>query len=145
MMPLGTLAAQGARIASSADFPVFDINPFPNMYMMITRKELGKDEVLPPEADKITLEQAIRSYTIDAAYLMEFESFTGSIEVGKRADLVVVDRDIFEVSLEDMAATDVLSTMVNGRIVFDSSSPQDPPDAIGPERMLDTGAIRGEQ
>ena len=64
------------------------------MYMMITRKELGKDEVLPPDADKITLEQAIRSYTIDAAYLMEFESFTGSIEVGKRADLVVVDRDI---------------------------------------------------
>ena len=145
MMPLGTLAAQGARIASSADFPVFDINPFPNMYMMITRKELGKDEVLPPEADKITLEQAIRSYTIDAAYLMGFESFTGSIEVGKRADLIVVDRDIFEVSLEEMAATDVLSTMVNGRIVFDPSSPQDPPDAIGPKRMLDTGAIRGEQ
>jgi predicted amidohydrolase YtcJ len=135
MMPVGTLAAQGARIASSADFPVFDINPFPNMYMMITRKELGGDEVLPPESDRITLEQAIRSYTIDAAYLLGFESFIGSIEVGKRADLVVVDRDIFVVSLEEMAAADVVSTMVNGQIVFDPSSLQDPTDPIRPERI----------
>ncbi len=145
MMPLGTLIAQGARIGSSADYPVFDINPFLNMYMMITRKELGKDEVLPPEADKITLEQAIRSYTIDAAYMVGSEGYNGSIEVGKRADLVVVDRDIFEVSLEEMAATDVLTTVVNGRIVFDPSSPQDPPNALGPTRMLDTGEARGEQ
>ncbi len=109
------------------------------------RKEGSKDEVLLPEEDKITLEQAIRSYTIDAAYLMEFESFIGSIEVGKRADLIVVDRDIFEVSLEDMAKTDVVSTMVNGRIVFSPSSPQDPPVAVGPERMLDTSVIGDKQ
>ena len=120
MMPLGTLAAQGARIGSSADYPVFDINPFINMYMMIERKELGKDEVLPPEADKISLEQALRSYTIDAAYMLSSENYNGSIEVGKRADLVVIDRDIFSISTEEMAATEVLSTMVNGNLVFES-------------------------
>jgi len=121
MMPLGTLAALGARIGSSADYPVFDINPFPNMYMMITRKELGKDEVLPPEEDKITLEQALRSYTIDAAYMLGSETYNGSIEVGKRADMIVVDRDIFDVSLEDMAATKVLATIVNGEVVYEAT------------------------
>lgn len=119
MMPIGTLAALGARVGASADFPVFDINPFPNMYMMMTRTELGGDEVLSPEADKITLEQAIRSYTIDAAYLLGAESYIGSIEVGKRADLIVIDRNIFEVSPDEMAETLVLRTVVNGRSVFD--------------------------
>ena len=119
MMPIGTLAAQGARIGASADFPVFDINPFPSMYMMMTRTELGGDEILPPEADKISLQQAIRSYTIDAAYLLGAESYIGSIEAGKRADLVVLDRDIFAVSPEEMAETLVLKTLVDGRLVFD--------------------------
>ncbi len=121
MMPVGTLLAQGARVAGSADFPVFDINPFPNMYMMMTRTALEDDELLPPEEDKITLEQALRSYTLDAAYLMGADSYIGSIEVGKRADLVVVDRDIFEVSAAEMAQTRVLSTMVNGTIVYETN------------------------
>ena len=60
----------------------------------------------------------------------------GSIVEGKRADLIVVDRDIFEVSLEDLAETDVLSTMVNGRIVFDQASTQEPPEALGPEKVM---------
>ncbi len=119
MMPIGSMLKLGVRVGGSSDYPVFDINPFPNMYTMMMRKDRDGDEVLPPEEDKITLEQALRSYTIDAAYIAGIESYLGSIEVGKRADLVVIDRDIFEVSPEEMAETLVLQTMVDGRVVFD--------------------------
>lgn len=75
MMPIGSLLKLGVRVGGSADYPVFDINPFPNMYTMMMRKDLDGDEVLPPEEDKITLEQALKSYTIDAAYIAGIESY----------------------------------------------------------------------
>ena len=61
-------------MGASADFPVFDINPFPHMYTMMMRKNKGTEESLPPEEDKITLEQAVRTYTLDAAYILGIES-----------------------------------------------------------------------
>ena len=119
MMPIGSMMNMGVRVGASADFPVFDINPFPLMYTMMMRKNVDGDESLPPEEDKLTLEQALQTYTTDAAYILGFESYLGSIEVGKRADFVIVDRDIFEVSPEEMADTKVLQTIVDGRLVFD--------------------------
>lgn len=119
MMPIGSMLKMGVRVGASSDFPVFDINPFPLMYTMMMRKNVGGDESLPPEEDKITLEQAIQTYTTDAAYILGIESYLGSIEVGKRADFVIVDRNIFEVSPEEMADTKVLQTIVDGRLVFD--------------------------
>lgn len=119
MMPIGSMLKLGVKVGASADYPVFDINPFPLMYTMMMRKNVGGKESLPPEEDKVTLEQALRMYTVDAAYLMGIESYLGSIEAGKRADFVVVDRDIFTVSPEEMAETKVLQTIVDGKVVFD--------------------------
>lgn len=118
MMPIGSFLNLGVKVGASADFPVFDINPFPLMYTMMMRKDLGGNETLPPEEDKVTLEQALRMYTIDAAYIMGIESYLGSIEVGKRADFVVLDTDIFKVTPEEMAETKVLKTIVDGNEVF---------------------------
>ena len=80
--------------------------------------ELGSDEMLPPEADKISLEQAMRSHTIDAAHMLEAEPPIGPVEAGKRADLVVLDRDTFAVSPEEMTETLALKTLVDRRLVL---------------------------
>ncbi len=77
----------------------------------------GHTESLPPDSERLTLEDAIRAYTIDAAYLLDAETYIGSLEVGKRADLIIVDTDLFQATPDEIAATKVLMTMMNGRIV----------------------------
>ena len=66
----------------------------------------------------LTLEEAIRAYTLDAAYCIDSEAYLGSIEVDKRADLIVLDTDIFEATPEQIAETKVLATMMNGKEVY---------------------------
>jgi predicted amidohydrolase YtcJ len=118
MIPIGSFLKMGVKVGASADYPVFDVDPFLNMYYMMTRKDLEGGESLGAEEEKITLEQAIRTYTSDAAYFLGAEDYLGSIQVGKRADLIVIDRDIFKVTPEEMAETLVISTMVDGKVVF---------------------------
>ncbi len=79
---------------------------------------MGESEVLPPASEALSIEEAIQAYTINGADMLGMGEIIGSIEVGKRADLIVVDRDIFEASPEQVAQTRVLRTMMNGRIVY---------------------------
>jgi len=116
---LGTLRDLGVRLALSADYPSAPLNPFAQMHAAITRSHIGETEILGPEKEKLKVAQAIRAYTIDAAYTVNAESFSGSLEIGKRADLIVLDRNIFEIPEDDIANTKVLTTMLDGRVVFD--------------------------
>ena len=68
--------------------------------------------------ERIPLQTAIDAYTINAAYAMRQDKTTGSLEVGKRADLVVLDRDIFSVDPDTLADTKVLATYLDGRLVY---------------------------
>ena len=77
----------------------------------------GEEESLPPESERLTLEDALRAYTIDAAYVIGADDIIGSVEVGKRADMILIDTDIFSVSPEQLADTKVLLAMMNGRVV----------------------------
>ena len=85
---------------------------------MMTRSNPATEEARPPASEVISLEEALRAYTIDAAYQIRLEEITGSIEVGKRADLIVLDRDIFELTPDEVWDTQVLFTMMNGNVVF---------------------------
>ncbi|NMC65615.1 MAG: amidohydrolase family protein, partial [Acidobacteria bacterium] len=67
----------------------------------------------------ISVEEAIKGYTINAAYAEFSEKEKGSIEPGKLADLVILDRNILKIKLEDIRSTRVLMTIVDGRIIFD--------------------------
>jgi len=78
-----------------------------------------------PASEHLTLEDALRAYTIDAAYLVDAETFIGSIEVGKRADLIVIDTDLFNVTPDEIATTKVLATMMNGKFVHGEGSSDD--------------------
>ncbi len=111
----------GVKVTLSADWPVEDLNPFLQMYTAMTRSRVGEDESLPPASEKLTLEDAIRAYTADAAYQVRMGEIIGSIEVGKRADLIVIDRDIFNIKPDKIAETNVLVTMMNGKVVHEEA------------------------
>lgn len=66
----------------------------------------------------LTVAQAIRAYTLDAAYAVEAEKYSGSLEAGKRADLIVLDRNLFEIPEDDIVNTKVLETVLGGKVVY---------------------------
>jgi len=102
------LYASGATVTLSSDYDVGDLNPFAGMQRALTRGA----QSLP------NIDAALRAYTVNAARLMRSETRTGSLEVGKRADMIVVDRDIYAIPVERIAGTRVLRTMVDGREVY---------------------------
>lgn len=108
MLPLRGLHDAGARVTLSSDWDVSELSPFLGMRNALLRGEQG----LPD------LESAIRAYTIDAAYALRQEDLTGSIAVGKAADLVVLDRDIFAIDPEEIGETEVLLTLLGGEEVY---------------------------
>ncbi|MHA7131484.1 amidohydrolase [Algoriphagus namhaensis] len=113
----------GARICNGTDAPVEPVDPIPSFYASVTRKTL---EGLPEggyEGDqKMTREQALKSYTLDGAYAEFEEDFKGSIEVGKAADFTVFDQNIMEVAEDEILNTQIAMTVMGGKVVFKSSN-----------------------
>lgn len=77
------------------------------------------DQVLPPAREVLTLAESIRAYTLGAARQLGKEKEIGSIEVGKKADLILLSQNLFQIKPEAIPATKVLATMFDGRIVHD--------------------------
>ena len=87
---------RGIPLAANSDIPsTVSVNPFPALYALVTRRNNVGNLVAPDQA--ISREEALRAYTIDGTWLTREESLKGSIEVGKVADLAVLDRDYFAV------------------------------------------------
>ena len=128
LYPAGSLDAAGAMIIGGSDWDVSSYNPFCAFQTAVTRrgeknqeqesgeKEQEKDALNIKEA--ILLTTAVDAYTINAAFALKQDTTTGSLEVGKRADLIVVDRDIFTVDPDTIADTKVLKTYLDGRLVY---------------------------
>jgi len=84
----------------------------------VTRKDPsnpGDDRIFPPMSQAITLEQCLRSVTIEGAWQARKEDVLGTIEVGKLADLVVLERNLFDVEPDEIADTKVVATMMDGQ------------------------------
>ena len=114
-----SLLDAGAKLAFGSDWFVAPPKPIAGIYAAVTRRTLdGKhpDGWIPEQ--KITVEQALRAYTIDAAYASFDEKIKGSLEPGKLADLVMIDRDIFKIAPEQIIDARVVMTMVGGKILF---------------------------
>ncbi len=116
----GSLIRKGVHLSYSTDCPVEDCNPFPNIYMAVTRKNKQgepEDGFYPGEC--VDVETAIDAYTTESAYAEFMEDRKGRIKKGYYADLVLLDRDIFAV--DPMEIKDILPvmTMVGGKIVFE--------------------------
>jgi predicted amidohydrolase YtcJ len=113
------LLATGARLLNGTDAPVEDIDPIQNFHATVTRQDAHGQ---PPGGfdpdQKLTREEALRSMTVDAAYGSFEEKEKGSITPGKMADLVVLSQDILTVPDDRLMQTQVLATMVNGKVAF---------------------------
>jgi predicted amidohydrolase YtcJ len=110
---------QGSRIACGSDFPVEAPNPFFGIHAAITRQDAGGQPIAgwyPEQA--MSLKEAFRCFTLDAAYAGHQEKTLGSLEVGKYADFIVIDRDLFKMSPYEIHKTGVLETWVAGRQVY---------------------------
>jgi predicted amidohydrolase YtcJ len=118
--PAGSLHRAGATIIGGSDWDVSSYNPFRAFQTGVTRSG-GKGQKPLNIDEKIPLETAIDAYTINAAFAMKQDKTTGSLEAGKRADLVVLDRDIFTIDPETINQTKVLATYLDGRLVHSAS------------------------
>jgi hypothetical protein len=123
--PMKSFFDMGVIVASSSDYPVtIPCNPLKAIQYGITRSEFNttdSTEVLWPE-ERVTLEQMIRSFTINGAYANFLESETGSIEVGKKVDLIVLDKNLFEIPVTEINNAKVLMTIFEGENVFVDSA-----------------------
>lgn len=109
----------GARIANGSDFPVESPNPFFGLHAAITRQDHNNQ---PPGGwfpeERMTREEAFASFTIDAAYAGHQEEYLGTLEPGKKADFIIIDRDIFTVPAEQIWQTGVEQTWVGGHLIY---------------------------
>ena len=109
----------GCRIANGSDFPVEGVNPLWGLYAAVTRQDKkGWPEGGWQPGERMTRTEALRSFTIDAAYAAFEEGQKGSLEVGKLADMVVLSRDIMEIPAVEMLDTHVVTTILGGRVVY---------------------------
>lgn len=118
-----TIGRSGARLAFGSDFPVESSNPFPGLAAAISRQD---PQGQPPGGwrpeERMTFTQALSGFTRDAAYAGFAEDRIGSLEPGKWADFIIVDRDPTAVNPQALASTKVLETWVAGEKVFDASA-----------------------
>ncbi|MES2150825.1 MAG: amidohydrolase [Pseudomonadota bacterium] len=114
-----TFLKQGSRIACGSDFPVESPNPFFGIHAAVTRQDSAGQPLAGWHPDQaMTLTEALRCFTLDAAWAGHQERDLGSLEVGKRADFIIIDQDLFQVAPAAIYKTGVLQTWVGGRQVY---------------------------
>lgn len=114
-----SITADGGQLAFGSDWPVVTLNPFEGIQTGVTRQTaegLPKDGFVASQ--RLSVGEAIRGYTLGAAYAGFRESTEGSIEPGKLADLIVLSQNLFEVEPHTISQTKVLTTIAGGRVVF---------------------------
>jgi predicted amidohydrolase YtcJ len=118
--PFRSLLSAGARLAGGSDWPVTTPNPLLEIEVAVTRTDAYNraDEPLFPE-ERLTLDEALAAFTIGSAYVNHLDAETGSLEVGKRADLAILDPDIRDSDTGPLGEARVLATFVDGQAVCD--------------------------
>jgi predicted amidohydrolase YtcJ len=110
------LMKSGAIICNGTDAPVEDVNPIPCFYASVTRKCWDGSLFFPDQ--RMSREEALRSYTLNGAYASFQEDILGSLTPGKLADITVLSKDIMTVPEDDIPEAEVLYTIVGGKIVY---------------------------
>ncbi len=114
------LLQSGAVIVNGTDTPVEPINPIASFYASVSRKTLkGEPESGYEPEQKMTREEALKSYTLDAAFGAFEENIKGSIQTGKLADFTIFTKDIMQIGESELLSTEVAMTIVGGKVVFE--------------------------
>lgn len=119
------LVEDGVRVTFGSDFPAtgdspFDMAPLRNIEVGHTRQPIGEPgaRILGDPSERLSIETLIRGYTLEAAYQLRMEDEIGSLEVGKKADLVILDKDIFSVDAYEIHRIRVEATILAGEVIF---------------------------
>jgi len=122
-----SLKKLGVRLTWGSDFPasgagMLGMSPVLQMEVGQTRQEPGEPDapVQPRQSERLDMVTMIRGYTIDAAYQLHMEDEIGTLEVGKKADLVILDRNLFDTGVYDIHTTRVMMTVMDGDIVYEA-------------------------
>jgi predicted amidohydrolase YtcJ len=111
----------GGVLAFGSDWPVVTLNPWPGVQTAVTRQT---SEGKPPEGfvpqQRLSVADTVKAYTLGAAFAGRREKTEGSLEPGKLADFIVIDRDIFKIEPSDIGKTQVLLTAAGGKVVYES-------------------------
>lgn len=118
--PIKSLKNSGARIAFGSDFPVVELNPLTEVYRAVTRVH---NDAQPAGGwnpnEKINLADALRGYTLGSTYGAFGENELGTLEKGKLADVIVLDRNLFDIPPEEIRNARIQLTLMDGKIVFE--------------------------
>jgi predicted amidohydrolase YtcJ len=117
----GSIEQKGGVLAFGSDWPVVTLNPWRGVQTAVTRQTEEGEPVggfVPQQ--RLSLEDSIRAYTLGAAFAGRREKTEGSLEPGKLADFIVLDRDLFKIEPSEIGKTEVLLTVVGGKVVYES-------------------------
>lgn len=114
-----SLLEAGCRLPLGSDFPVESVNPLWGVYAAVTRQDhSGWPEGGWYPEQRLTVEEAVRGFTSEAAYAAFDEANTGTLEVGKQADITLLKADIFSAPAAEIRDTETLATILAGRVVY---------------------------
>ncbi|OIK16864.1 amidohydrolase [Bacillus sp. MUM 116] len=116
---INTLKKTGANLAFGTDFPIDILNPLQQVYRAVSRIDSSGKTVWHPQ-ERIPLAEALKAYTSGPAYGTFREHELGTLEVGKLADLVVLEQNLFELPVEEIPDTKVQLTIVDGKVVYEN-------------------------
>jgi predicted amidohydrolase YtcJ len=123
LYPIRTVADSGAMLAAGSDWSVSSMNPLDAIQVAVTRRapSAGEGPAWIPE-ERVDLDTMLAAYTRGGAYVQHQENLVGTIEVGKRADLVVLDENLFDVPAHELHRVKVRLTFLDGEIVYRDES-----------------------
>jgi predicted amidohydrolase YtcJ len=126
MYPIASVERAGGRIVGGSDWNVSSANPLDAIETAVRRQDAFQDDgPVLNENERVSLATMIDAYTINAAWLMHQENLTGSIEAGKRADIVILDRDLFAIPATEISDARVVMTLLDGEIIYMNQEPRD--------------------
>lgn len=118
MYPMGSVVATGAHVTIGSDWPQETFIPLDEIQYALTRQPLDGSKPSPQPEQRITLAQAIAAYTAEGAYAVRDEKLDGTLEVGKAADLVVLDQNLFKIDPMSIHKVRVVLTLLDGEPVY---------------------------
>ena len=119
--PFRSIADTGGRLAFGTDYPVTELNPLRGIFRAVTRltDELQPEGGFSPD-EKLTVHSSLQAYTYGSAFAADREAELGSLEPGKLADFVVIDRDYMKCPEEEIKDICSLQTVVGGEVVYET-------------------------
>jgi predicted amidohydrolase YtcJ len=115
--PFRSLLDAGARLVFGSDWLVAPLDPLEGIEAAVTRETIDGARIFVPE-ERITVEEALRAYTVDNAWSMYFDRSVGTLSAGRKADLTVLDRDLLTIAPAALDSARVVATVVGGKVVY---------------------------